>query len=99
MKEHQMHLEESYSTGASKWKCDECEREFVMQFPDPESGKIYKKIILKEGDTEVIHLGATGGIQMSAKVNPDIPPPSYEANEDESDDDLPDEFRNWKSSK
>lgn len=55
---HEMELLQTYPTGAEKWQCLHCDRQFVMQWQP------YKKIVLKEGDEQAYHSGGKGGVQL-----------------------------------
>jgi hypothetical protein len=61
--QHAMQLEEAYPSGAEKWYCPICSRQFIMQW-EP-----YKKVVLDVGDEYVIHSGDKGGVQVMSTTN------------------------------
>ena len=60
---HEMILDEVYPSGAEMWSCPICGRKFVMQWPPS-----YKRIILNEGNSGVVHNGGKGGLKMGGVV-------------------------------
>lgn len=52
--QHQMIVRKTYPTGAQEWFCPICGRHIILQWPPN-----YKRIILNEGDTQVVHAGGT----------------------------------------
>jgi hypothetical protein len=56
---HEMELIATRESGAEEWLCPTCGRRFVMQWPPN-----FKRVILEEGDEDVIHSGGKGGVQM-----------------------------------
>lgn len=67
---HQMQLRRTHASGAEEWRCTECERHFVVQWPPH-----YKKIVLVAGDADAIHTGGKGGLMLSAQAGDDTPAP------------------------
>lgn len=59
---HSMELEEVHETGAETWTCPICDRSFVVVWHP------HKKIVLRQGDTGVVHSGQKGNdsLVMSA---------------------------------
>ncbi len=52
---HEMILKETFPNGTQDWVCPVCGRRFILQWPPH-----YKRVILEEGDTNVMHLGSMG---------------------------------------
>ncbi len=59
MKQHQMVLKETFPDGSQEWECPICGRHFIMHWPPH-----YKRVVLEEGDQQVMHSGGTGGVVM-----------------------------------
>ncbi len=90
--QHQMVVKETYPTGAQRWFCPTCGRNFIISWPGSSQG--YKRIVLDEGDEQATHAGGTDGLLMqSADVLPVVSeqPGETDAREGESSaDDLDD---------
>jgi hypothetical protein len=61
--QHEMHLIETHSSGATEWYCPTCGRRFLMQWPPN-----YKKIIIEAGDEHAVHSGGIGGLKMNVST-------------------------------
>ncbi len=65
---HEMELETIHATGAEEWFCPTCGRRFIMQWPPA-----YKKIVLDQGDIQVMHSGGTGGLRIDSAQPAPLP--------------------------
>ncbi len=56
---HEMHRVQQFNTGAEEWECHECGRRFIILL-EPN----FQKVILEQGDENVIHFGGSAEISM-----------------------------------
>ncbi len=52
---HAMELKQEFASGAQRWWCPICGREFIIQYPPH-----YSKVVIFEGDTNIPHVGGQG---------------------------------------
>ncbi len=64
--QHQMQLYMTHPSGAEEWVCSVCTRRIVLQWPPK-----YRKIVLDQGDANVVHTGSQGGVSMGPVQMPD----------------------------
>jgi hypothetical protein len=56
---HEMVLEGPRPSGAEEWACPACGYRFVVRWsPD------FERLVLEEGDPNVVHVGAKGGLRV-----------------------------------
>ncbi len=67
-----MVLKESFSDGSQEWFCPRCGRQIILHWPPH-----YQQTLLKEGDIQAIHSGATGSQGNGSAQAPFVPDDQY----------------------
>ncbi len=89
---HTMVIESTHPSGAEEWFCPTCGRRILMQWPPN-----YRKIVLEEGDSNVVHSGGKGGMQIgSAQIDQGVQ--TTEQPEDDQPIEIdPESLKPWKN--